>query len=283
MFYIAEETIERFIKEDIPYIDLTTLVLDIGREKGEMSFVSRDNAIICGTEEAVRIFSKLGIVPLKVTSSGEAVTPGEIFLKAKGPAHSLHMAWKVSMNILEYYSAIATRTKRLVDKAKAVNPKVEVVATRKMCPGTKEFAVKAVVVGGGLPHRLGLSETVLIFKQHVNFMGGLNGLLNKIEDIKARACEKKVVVEAECREDAIELARAGVDGIQFDKIHTSSLKEIAAEIRKINPLITLIATGGINEGNVGEYAATGVDSISTSSVYFGKPVDIGVTISNIGD
>ncbi|RCX20956.1 molybdenum transport protein [Anaerobacterium chartisolvens] len=281
MFYIAEETIERFIKEDIPYIDLTTLVLDIGREKGEMSFVSRDSAVICGTEEVVRIFSRLGIVPLKVTPSGESVVPGETFIRAKGPAHSLHMAWKVSMNILEYYSAIATRTKRLVDRAKAVNPKVEVVATRKMCPGTKEFAVKAVVVGGGLPHRLGLSETVLLFKQHVNFMGGLSGLLNKIQAIKDRACEKKVVVEVDCREDAIQLASAGVGGIQFDKLSTSSLKSIVEEIREINPLITLIATGGINEGNVQEYAATGVDSISTSSIYFGKPVDIGVTINGI--
>jgi len=281
MYYTADETIERFIKEDIPYIDLTTLVLDIGKQKGKMHFISRDHAVVCGTEEVTRIFNKLGVTTVRFLPSGTWVKPGEIFLEADGNAECLHMAWKVSMNILEYCSGIATRTKKLVDKAKSINPKIELVTTRKVFPGTKELAVKAVVAGGGLPHRLGLSETILIFKQHMNFMGGIDGLLNKMEEIKARACEKKVIVETECEADAIKLCKAGVDGLQFDKIPPSDLKKIIEKIKTINPHITLIGTGGINEGNIEEYAMTGVNVISTTWVYFGKPVDIGVTIQEL--
>jgi len=101
------------------------------------------------------------------------------------------MGWKVSMNVLEYCSGIATRTKYLVDKAKNINPQIEIVTTRKIFPGTKEFSIKAIIAGGAYPHRLGLSETVLIFKQHLNFIGGIPGLVENLEVIKARACGEK--------------------------------------------------------------------------------------------
>ncbi len=274
MYYTSDETLEKLIKEDIPYVDLTTLILNIGKQKGKISFTSRENAVVCGTEEAVRVFNKLEVAADNFVPTGMCVEPGQRLLEARGNAEGLHLVWKVSMNILEYYSSIATRTKKLVDAVKSIDSKIEVVTTRKGLPGTKELAIKAVIAGGGLPHRLGLSETVLIFKQHMNFMGGINGLVNKIEEIKFRACEKKVIVESECREDAIRLCKAGADGLQFDKIPPSELKGIVEEIKSINPHVTLIATGGINESNIRDYAQTGVNSISTSWVYFGKPVDI---------
>ncbi|OPX42310.1 putative nicotinate-nucleotide pyrophosphorylase [Ruminiclostridium hungatei] len=279
MFYTADETLDRFIKEDLPYIDLTSLVLEIGDQNGRICFTSREHAIICGSEEVIRIFNKLGAETVGFSPSGTCVSPGETFLEARGRAECLHMAWKVSMNILEYYSGIATRTRKLVDRVKAVSPKTELVTTRKLFPGTKELAVKAVVAGGGLPHRLGLSETILIFKQHLNFMGGIDGLLSRMEAVKARACEKKVIVETECEADAIKLCRAGADGIQFDKIPPVELGELVQKLRVINSNILLIATGGINDANVEEYAKTGVNSISTSWIYSGRPVDIGVDIN----
>ncbi len=281
LFYTADETLDRFIKEDLPYMDLTSLVLDIGGKSGKISFTVREQAVICGSEEVVRIINKLGAETVRFTPSGTNISAGNTFLEARGSSQCLHMAWKVSMNILEYYSGIATRTRRLVDKVKAVSPKTELVATRKLLPGTKELAIKAVVAGGGLPHRLGLSETILIFKQHLNFMGGMDELISRMDDIKARACEKKVLVETECEADALKLCSAGVDGIQFDKIPPVELGELVKKLRVINSNILLIATGGINDANVEEYAKTGVNSISTSWIYSGKPVDIGVEINGI--
>jgi len=277
--YINDETIENIIREDIPYIDLTSLVLGINSQKGEIKFISRGNAVISGSEEVVRIFNKLGIESKTVLASGTLVKSGDVIVHAQGNVDALHMGWKVSMNILEYCSGIATRTKYLVDKAKNINPQIEIVTTRKIFPGTKEFSIKAIIAGGAYPHRLGLSETVLIFKQHLNFIGGVPGLIEKLEVIKARSCEKKVIVEIEDFETAIMLSKAGVDGLQFDKINPLELKTIVKAVRSINPSITLIGTGGINESNIEDYARTGIDAISTTSVYFGTPVDIGVTIT----
>ncbi|MDF2504938.1 MAG: putative molybdenum utilization protein ModD [Clostridium sp.] len=277
--YISDETIDKFIKEDIPYIDLTTLILDIGKEKGSIKFVTREDAVITGTEEVIKIFEKLNIKIKNYVSSGTLVIPGQVILEGEGYAEAVHMAWKLSSNILEYCSGISTRTRKLVDAAKAINPKIELFTTRKVFPGTKELSIKSAIAGGAYPHRLGLSETILIFKQHMNFLDGVDGLISKFDEIKTKASEKKIIVEVGSLEDAVKFARVGVDGLQFDKIPPKELKDMVKQIRSINRNITLIGTGGINSNNIEEYAKTGVDAISTTWVYFGKPIDIGTTIT----
>ncbi len=281
MLYVADEEIERFIREDAPYIDLTTLVLGIGERQGKLECFARDSTVVCGTEEAVRIFDKLELQTVWQRFSGTSVRPGERLLEAMGGAANLHMAWRVTQNLLEYCCGIATRTRRLVDKAAAVNPGMTVVATRKVFPGTKSLAVKAVVAGGGYPHRLGLSETVLVFRQHLEFCGGIDGLIAMIADLKRRACEKKLIVEVESPEEAIRLCRAGVDGIQFDKVAPKEIGESLGALRSIDPRLVVLAAGGIDESNIEDYARTGVDAIVTTSVYHGKPADIGVTITAV--
>ncbi len=281
MLYISDETIDRWIKEDVPYIDLTTLTLGIGGFKGKISFTAREYTVLSGVEEVLRIFAKFGITPIRSLPSGSVVNKGDIFIEAEGLASSLHMAWKMAMNIIEYSSGIATRTKRMVDKAKFLNPQITVVATRKSFPGTKELAIKSIIAGGAFPHRLGLSETILIFKQHVNFFGDIHKLALVMKEIKGNACEKKVIVEVETLEDARLLIESGVDGLQFDKIPANDLRIMVDQIRRLNPNITLLGAGGINGDNIEEYAQTGIDAIVTTSMYFGKPSDIGVTMEKI--
>ncbi|KZL91435.1 ModD protein [Clostridium magnum] len=276
--YISNETIDRFIKEDVPYIDLTTLVLEIGGQKGKIQFFSRENAVLCGTEEVARIFNKLNINVTKSCASGSLIKKNEIFLEGEGSAESLHIAWKTCQNILDYSSGIATKTKNLVDKIAAINPNISVITTRKNIPGTKELAIKAVIAGGGFPHRLGLSETILIFKQHLNFLGGIDGLTEILNKVKSKTCEKKVIVEVEDLETAIDLSKKGVDGLQFDKIPFNTLKRNVDIIRDINPSIAILAAGGINENNIEDYAKTGIDAIVTTSVYYAKPIDVGCKI-----
>ncbi|NLC08149.1 MAG: ModD protein [Syntrophomonadaceae bacterium] len=276
--YFTEESIDKFIKEDIPYLDLTTVVLDIAGKKGRIEYICREEAVICGTEEVVRIFNKLNIKPLHYLASGSKVGPRTSVVEAEGNAEDLHMAWKVSMNILEYASGIATRTYRILNKARQANSKIELLATRKVFPGTKELSIKAVVAGGGLPHRLGLSETVLIFQQHLNFIGGVEALISKLDELKARVIEKKVFVEVETVEDALRLCRAGVHGLQFDKVAPAELTKAVEQIRANYDYVVLLAAGGINENNAEAYAQTGVDGLITSAVYFGKPIDFGTRI-----
>jgi len=277
--YISEEILDRFIREDAPYLDLTTLLLDIGREPGRISFASREKGILSGSEEAGRVLQKLGLKPGLLLSSGTQLLPGQAFLQAEGTASSLHLAWKICLNILEYSSGIASRTRCLLDKARIVNPNINILSTRKMFPGTRELAIKAVVAGGGFPHRLGLSESILVFRQHIDFLSGMQELVQIIPKLRQQACEKKVIVEVTNLDDALLLAEAGVDGLQFDKISSDDLRHYVREIRKLCPHMLLIGAGGITEANVTAYAATGIDAIVTTSMYFGRPLDISVTMT----
>lgn len=273
--YISDETIEKFIKEDVPYLDLTSHILNIGELNGKIRFICREEAVISGTEEVIRIFEKMNITPVFFLKSGTRVHPNTIIIEGDGNSEKLHMAWKVSMNILEYASGIATRTSRLLEKARPGNPRIQIVTTRKGFPGTKEISIKAVLAGGGLPHRLGLSESVLVFAQHLAFLGDMDILSKQMADIKSKACEKKVFVEVSQIDDAIKICKAGADGIQFDKIPERELAEAVKTLKIINPNLIILAAGGINETNAAEYAKTGIDAIVTSAVYFGKPIDIG--------
>jgi molybdenum transport protein len=278
---LPDSDIERFIEEDAPYGDLTTLLLGIGNRPGRMVFSTREETTLCCTEEAAQLLRKCGATSTVCMPSGTKLSAGIEFLSAEGSAQALHAGWKVALNLLEYASGIASRTKRIVEKCKAVNATLSVVTTRKSFPGTKKISIKAITAGGALPHRLGLSETVLVFKQHTAFFGGLETFLGTVTELKLMARETKIIIEADSIEEALLIARSGADIVQLDKIAPPELGTAVTAIRSANPDILISAAGGINEANAAEYAATGIDIIVLSSVYFGKPSDIGVTIQPI--
>jgi len=278
---IPDSDIERYIEEDIPYGDLTTHLLGIGDATGRIVFTTREETTICCTEEAARIFQKSGATVVSCMPSGTKLSAGFEFFSAVGPAQALHAGWKVALNLLEYASGIASRTGRIVDRCRTVNPALSVVTTRKSFPGTKKIATKAITAGGALPHRLGLSETVLVFKQHTAFLGGLEALLGTLAELKLKARETKIIIEADTREEALLIACSGADIVQLDKIASAELADTVIALRAANPNILISAAGGINEANAAEYAATGIDIIVLSSVYFGKPSDIGVSIQPV--
>lgn len=277
--FIDDAFLDRLIKEDVPCLDLTSWVLGIGPVPARIEFYSRDQAVLAATEEAQRILARLGATTCQIQASGSTVAPGQLFLAAEGPADALHMAWKVCLNLLEHASGIATRTRRLVDLVQTANPHATVVTTRKGPPGLRDISIKAVLAGGGFPHRLGLSETILIFDQHLRFLGDPACLAGRIQELKTKACEKKIVVEVDSLPQALALARAGVDGLQFDKLSVADTRRWVQQLRAAsNAPLTLVSAGGLTEANAAEYAATGVDAIATSSVYFGKPADFRVKL-----
>lgn len=278
MAFIPIEEIDRLINEDVPYIDLTSWTLGIKEQEGRITYFTREDAVVCGTEEVRAVFDRLHIEMDHMVPTGREITAGSELITGIGRAEDLHMAWKVGQNILDSCSGIATKTKKMVDVVKLHNPNMAVLTTRKGFPGTKALATKAIMAGGAMPHRLGLSETILIFKQHMNFIGGFEGLLNKLPEIKAECCEKKIIVEAATLEQAINLCRAGVDGIQFDKMSVEDLSKAVEDLRNEFSSCVLLAAGGINETNISEYAKTNVNGIITTSLYSAKPIDIGVKI-----
>lgn len=275
--------IDAFIEEDVPYIDLTCEVLGVHNQPGEMEYFTRESCVLAGTDIARRIMRNLGCEVLTSSEDGQLVSAGQTFFTVRGAAADLHAAWKVCLNVFDHLSAVATKTRSMVDEVHAVNPECEVLTTRKSMPGAKDLLTCAVMAGGAFPHRLGLSETVLVFEQHLAFFGGFNRFVEELPRIKARCVEKKLFVEADAQR-AIALARAssdghGVDGIQLDKVPVSELAELVRRIREIDPRITIIAAGGINPQNAGAYAACGVDGLATTAPFTAKPVDMSVRMS----
>lgn len=273
-----DSEIERYIEEDVPFGDLTTTLLGIGDEPGEIAFTTRERTVVCCTEEAGRVLAKCGAEVIFALPSGTIAAPGTQILKASGPAAALHAAWKVAMNLLEYASGISTRTATIVERARAVNPDINVVTTRKSFPGTKKIAIKAIMAGGAFPHRLGLSESILVFSQHTAFLGGLDPFLERIAVLKKHAPEQKILVEADSADEALRIAAAGAHVVQVDKMPIDELTALVSEIRSRFPGVAVSAAGGINGENAASYAATGIDIIVLSSVYFGKPADISTSI-----
>jgi molybdenum transport protein len=275
---LADADIERFLADDCPYGDLTSVLLEIGSQPGRIVFAARGEGVACCTEEAARLFERLGCAAEVARPTGAAIGRGTMLLEARGPAGALHTGWKTALNLLEAACGIATRTRALVDDARSVSPDIEVVATRKIFPGTKPLATKAVYAGGALPHRLGLSESVLVFVQHVAFLGGEEELLRRVPGLRARAKEKKIGVEVTSGPAALRAAEAGADIIQVDKLSPEELAPLVKTCRMLAPQAVLAAAGGITLENVKAYAATGVDLLVTSAMYWGKPADIGVTM-----
>ena len=276
--FISDARIDELIADDVPYIDLTTEVLGIGAVSAQIEFFTREACTVCATEEAARILERLGAQVTYLAPSGTRLQPQDVCLRATGTAAALHKAWKVSLNLLDHCSAVATKTASMVEAVKAVNPDCEVLTTRKSMPGVKDLLMKAVTTGGAFPHRLGLSETVLVFDNHTRLMGGFDAFVEALPRIRRRCIEKKLFVEANA-EQALVLARAGVDGLQFDKLTPEQLVPLVKEIREIDPHCTLIAAGGINPKNAAEYAATGVDGLVTTALYTAKPLDMSAKIT----
>ncbi|MDP0495395.1 MAG: ModD protein [Verrucomicrobiota bacterium JB024] len=274
MLYFSDDEIDQLIREDLPYLDLTSTLLGVGSQPGRIRFRARHHTVVCATEEARRILEKLGLRVGTCLPSGETVEPGDLLLEAEGPAAAIHAAWRVTVNLLEHASGVATRTRAMVDKVHAVNPAAQVVTTRKSIPFARKLTIKGIVVGGALPHRLGLSESVLVFDEHLRFTGGRAAFLESIPQLKTRLGEKLIAAEAHDVGAALELARGGVDLVQLDKLSPADTRRVVEAVRAGGLPAKVTIAGGVNLDNCADYAATGVDMLVTSALYFGKPADI---------
>ncbi len=261
--------------EDGGYFDLTTSGLEIGGKEGFMSFAPKSEIILSGCDEVENIIKKCDLKYRFLKKNGDTVAKDEAILECSGNAKSLHHVWKISQNIFEYMSGIATCTDKMLQLAKAINPDIAITTTRKNFPGSKELMLKAVMDGGGTPHRLGLYDSILIFEQHLAFLSDKQELDRSFKTIKKKFIEKKITVEVKNLEDAGYFASLGADILQCEKMDFEMLKECVALKKKFKN-ITVSATGGINVKNISEFAKTGVDLIVTSSPYHAKPLDIKV-------
>jgi molybdenum transport protein len=264
MIYFTDEELDRLIAEDVPYFDFTTRLAKFGSQLAKIQFFTKEATVICCTEEVLRFFNKFGITPTLVSLSGEYIEKDVKFLEAEGLAKHLHTIWRISTNLMEYASGVATSTRLMVEIAKSVNKNIIISSTRKTIPFTRKIAAKAVLVGGGNLNRLSLSENIVLFPNHYKFFGGLKGLITKIDRMKEEAAGKIITVEVNSASDALAMSKTSVDVIQIDGLSPEELKKLMNDIRAVNSLVKIAAAGGITVENIEEFAGSGVDIIITS-------------------
>ena len=267
LIYIPDSELDALIQQDTPYLDLTTLGLDIGDEPGSLSFYTREPCVLCCTEEVSRILSKLGLSTAYSLPTGTQIGAGELFFTAEGSVCDLHRAWKICQSLLSHCSGGATKARNMLNRVQEISPAISLTAARAHFPGTKALVTKAVVAGGVIPHRMGLSETVLIYETHIACMGGLDVFLERYPQQKSHFCEKKVFVETTSAETALRCLSVGVDAIQFFQMQPDALAVAVEQVKAVYPHCTVVAAGNLTEENVTEYAATGVDGLVSSAFY----------------
>jgi len=272
--------LEILLADDVPYGDLTTDALGIGAVPGSMRFTARDAMVLALAEDAAAILELAGCKVDLHAASGTALEPGSPILTAHGPASALLRGWKVAQTLVEIWSGVATEARAIVEAAHAVAPGIAVACTRKNVPGTKRFAVAAVKAGGAVMHRLGLSETVLVFPEHRGFLDG-ELLGDTVERLRRAAPERRLVIEVTTIEAAVVAAGAGFDVIQAEKFSPAEIAALVARMMLMasmrqRPIVA--AAGGIHAGNVGAYAEAGADVVVTSSPYLARPRDVQVRI-----
>ena len=277
----SRRELEGLLADDVPHGDLTTDGLGLQTAAGTMQFLARDPMVLALAEDAAEIIELAGGSVALHAATGEVLDRGAPILTAHGPAPALLRGWKVAQTLIEIWSGVASEAHAMVTAARASSPDVVVACTRKNVPGTKRFAVAAVKAGGAVMHRLGLSESILLFPEHLSFCQD-----QSLEDLARRlrraAPEKRLVVEVASIDAALAAAGAGFDVLQTEKFSPAEVGELAGHLSRHRARPLIAAAGGIHAGNVGAYVEAGADIIVTSSPYMAKPKDVQVRIGRSG-
>jgi nicotinate-nucleotide pyrophosphorylase (carboxylating) len=268
--YILDiQLIHQFIKnaltEDVGDGDHTSLSTIPSGTQGKAKLIIKEDGILAGIELALEIFKEVD-ANLKVDvllHDGTAVKVGDIALIVTGSTHAILIAERLVLNCMQRMSGIATKTHRIVSLLKTT--KTKILDTRKTTPGLRYLEKWAVRIGGGVNHRIGLYDMILIKDNHVDYAGGISNAITAAQKYLVDQ-HKSLQIEIEVRnlaELAQVLAIGGVDRIMLDNF---SFENLRAAVALIDGKFITEASGGITEENVAEYAACGVDFISMGAL-----------------
>ncbi len=274
MFNLTNDELNAYIRDDLPYFDLTTHLQNSTNTKANLKIFTREDIILSCTEEAKKIAELLECKVEKCKSSGEKAKQNEVFFSATGSYENIHKAWRLCQVMLEYSCKISTYTNQMVKSVKNKNQNCEILGTRKTFPFAKRFCIKSLLIGGGYPHRLGLSESVLFFPQHRAFYKNDEDFYKNIKKIKSKLKEKKLVIESCSFDDSKKALNAGAEVIQLDKVDLKTSEKIIDYKNKNFPHVKTLSAGRINLTNCSKYASIGTDGIVTSSMYLCGLADI---------
>jgi nicotinate-nucleotide pyrophosphorylase (carboxylating) len=274
-----EETLRQLLAEDVGQGDITTAAIVPEAQVVEAVVVAKEQGVAAGIEETGVLAESLGLNVKANVSDGTKLKKGQVLLKISGDARTILSAERTLLNLLSRMSGIATATRRLVEKLGKTKVKVKIAVTRKTAPGLLFFDKKAVLIGGGDPHRLHLDDLILIKDNHIAVVGSMETAVKKAK-LNA-SFTKKVEVEVARVADAVMAAKAGADIVMLDNFSPTQIKQAIKSLEKagFQGKVILEASGGVTEENLLEYASTGVDVLSLGELTHSvKALDLSLEI-----
>lgn len=262
---LNDKLIDLAFSEDIGDGDHTTLCCIPDNEMGKSQLIIKENGILAGIRVAQQVFNRFDPT-MKVEvliEDGTPVKPGDVAMIVSGKVRSLLQTERLMLNIMQRMSGIATMTSKYVKKLEGTNTRI--LDTRKTTPGMRMMEKEAVKIGGGVNHRIGLFDMILLKDNHIDFAGGIDAALDKCHQyLKDKGLDLKIEIEVRSFDELQQvLNHGGVDRIMLDNFNTEDTKKAVA---MINHRYETESSGGITYDTIRDYAECGVDFISVGAL-----------------
>ena len=267
--YTVDELNDRLIdlsfSEDIGDGDHTTLCCIPEDAEGASKLLIKEEGILAGMRVARQVFNCFDptLQVEQFIEDGAHVKPGDVAMVVRGKVRSLLQTERLMLNIMQRMSGIATMTNRYVKRLEGTNTRV--LDTRKTTPGMRMLEKEAVKIGGGVNHRIGLFDMILLKDNHVDFCGGISAALDRCAAYqKEKGLNLKVEIECRTFDEIKEvMAHGGADRIMLDNF---SVEDTRKAVELIDHKFETESSGGITFDTLRDYAETGVDFISVGAL-----------------
>lgn len=257
--------IKNALGEDLGDGDHSTLSCIDAGARGKAILKIKEAGIVAGIKVAETIFMYVEpeVAFTAYKKDGNIMHFGEIAFEVEAKVHSILSCERLVLNCMQRMSGIATLTKKYVDKLKGYNTKL--LDTRKTTPNFRLLEKEAVRIGGGTNHRFGLFDLIMLKDNHIDYCGGIEKAIEKANEyLQRKNLDLKIEIETRSLEDVKTVLRVGkINRIMLDNF---TPQQIAEALKIINGKYETEASGGINFENIEEYAATGVDYISSGAI-----------------
>ncbi len=264
-----EKLVSNFIKtaveEDIGDGDHSSQACIPVDATGKAQLLVKDRGILAGVEMASKIFQYIdpGLKFDRILYDGQSISPGEIAFLVSGSIHSILQAERLVLNVLQRMSGIATQTNQYVKKIDGLH--TSVLDTRKTTPGIRFLEKEAVRIGGGINHRMGLHDMILLKDNHIDYAGSIEtAIIWSLNYLKRTGIELDIVVEARNLTDVKLILETG--GIRRILLDNFTIPQTRAAVALINGQVKTESSGSITLRNVRNYAECGVDYISIGAL-----------------
>ncbi len=276
---IVEDKLKQILADDLGQGDVTAAAVIPAKLTINAEVFAKEEGVIAGIEEAAALAEYLGLTVEPKAADGEKIKNKQVLLKISGDAQTILSIERTMLNLISRMSGIATKTRTLIEKLEEAKMKTKIAATRKSAPGLLYFDKKAVIVGGGDPHRLHLDDMVLIKDNHLAIVGSVEEAVKRAKTNSSFT--KKIEIEVTNLKEALKAAKAGADIVMLDNFSPKQAKEAAKALKEAGFSKVLIeVSGGITGENFLEYAEAQVDIISLGELTHSvKALDLSLEVT----